>query len=135
MLFVSSAQNCGLLQAERRLVCNRHHKAGADGRDAGRGAAPEAARDHDQILTIESADRKPCDHVHVANAHKEAHAMPSRAAEFRKRAADALRNGRNARHASDRDTHFDAAASYKALALEEEWLRGDRQRSIARKNK
>jgi hypothetical protein len=61
--------------------------------------------------------------------------MPSRAAEFRKRAADALRDGRNARHASDRDTHFDAAASYKALALEEEWLRGDRQRSIARKNK
>jgi hypothetical protein len=49
--------------------------------------------------------------------------MPSRAAEFRKRAADALRNGRNAKHASDRDTHFDAAASYKALALEEEWLR------------
>jgi hypothetical protein len=61
--------------------------------------------------------------------------MPSRAAEFRKRAADALRNGRNARLAGDRDTHFDAAAFYKAVALEEEWLRGDRQRSIARKNK
>ena len=61
--------------------------------------------------------------------------MPSRAAEFRKRAADALRNGRNARLASDRDTHFDAAAFYKAVALEEEWLRGDRQRSIVRKNK
>jgi hypothetical protein len=66
---------------------------------------------------------------------KEAHAMPSRAAEFRKRAAGALRNGRNARHASDRDAHFEAAAPYKALALEEEWLRGDRQRSFARKNK
>jgi hypothetical protein len=61
--------------------------------------------------------------------------MPSRAAEFRKRAADALRSGRNARNASDRATHFDTASSYKALALEEEWLRGDRQRSIARKNK
>jgi hypothetical protein len=61
--------------------------------------------------------------------------MPSRAAEFRKRAADALRNGRNARHAGDCDAHFEAAASYKALALEEEWLRGDRQRSFARKNK
>jgi hypothetical protein len=73
--------------------------------------------------------------AHFANALREAHAMPSRAAEFRKRAADALRNGRNARNASDRDTHFEAAASYKALALEEEWLRGDRQRSIARKNK
>jgi hypothetical protein len=66
---------------------------------------------------------------------RETHAMPSRAAEFRKRAADALRNGRNAKLGSDRDSHFDAAASYKALALEEEWLRGDRQRSIVRKNK
>jgi hypothetical protein len=61
--------------------------------------------------------------------------MPSRAAEFRKRTTDALRNGRNARLASDRDIHFDTAAPYKALALEEEWLRGDRQRSIVRKNK
>jgi hypothetical protein len=65
---------------------------------------------------------------------KESEAMPSRAAEFRKRAADALRNGRNARHVSDRETHFDVAASYKALALEEEWMRGDRQRSFTRKN-
>jgi hypothetical protein len=73
--------------------------------------------------------------VHLQTRTKEAQAMPSRAAEFRKRAADALRNGRNARHASDRDTHFDAAASYKALALEDGWLRGGRQRSIARKNK
>ena len=59
--------------------------------------------------------------------------MPSRAAEFRKRAADALRNGRNAKHASDREIHFDVAASYKALALDEEWMRGDRQRSFRRK--
>jgi hypothetical protein len=45
--------------------CNRHREAGPrhrkDGRDAGRGAAAEAARGHDQILLIESADRKPCD--------------------------------------------------------------------------
>jgi hypothetical protein len=59
---------------------------------------------------------------------------PTEPAEFRKRAADALRNGRQ-RRASDRDSHFQAAASYKALALEEDWLRGDRQRLIARKNK
>jgi LIM domain len=76
-------QNCGhdlehtsggLLKAER-LVCNRHREAGAGGRDAGRGAAAEAARDHDQILPIES-------HViaaHFANAYKRGsrHAQPS----------------------------------------------------------
>jgi hypothetical protein len=80
----------------------------------------------------------PISHViaaHLQTRTKAAHAMPSRAAEFRKRAAAALRNGRNARHACERDTHFDAAASYKALALEDGWLRGGRQRSIARKNK
>jgi hypothetical protein len=83
-----------------------------------------------------SADSKLSDRrAFLQTRTKEAHAMPSRAAEFRKRAADALRNGRNARLASDRDSHFDTAASYKALALEEEWMRGDRQRSVSRKNK
>ena len=66
-------------------------------------------------------------------AAQEGHTVPSRAAEFRKRAADALRNGRHAKHTSDRDVHFDVAASYKALALDEEWMRGDRQRSFKRK--
>lgn len=61
--------------------------------------------------------------------------MPSRAAEFRKRASDALRNGRSSRYASDRTAHFDIAASYKALALEEEWMRGAPQRSFTRKKK
>jgi hypothetical protein len=59
--------------------------------------------------------------------------MASRSAEFRKTAANALRTGRKARHASDRAIHFDVAASYKALALEEEWMNGDRQRSFKRK--
>ena len=60
---------------------------------------------------------------------------PSRSANFRKLAADNLRAGRKAALAGDRATRFEVAASYKSLAHDEEWMRGERQRSFKRKKK
>jgi hypothetical protein len=62
--------------------------------------------------------------------------MPaSRSKTFRKMAADALRAGRRAEPGDARDAHFDVAASYKALAHDDEWLCGERQRSYKRKRR
>jgi hypothetical protein len=52
----------------------------------------------------------------------------SRSKTFRKIAADALRAGRKASPGPDRDAHFDAAASYKSLANDDEWMSGERLR-------
>lgn len=59
--------------------------------------------------------------------------MDGQATEFRKNAATALRAGRKAVRTDDRDAHFEMAASYKALANDEERLSGARQRSDTRK--
>jgi hypothetical protein len=48
-------------------------------------------------------------------------------------AADALRSGRKAAPGNDRSAHFSAAASYKSLAHDDEWMCGERQRSHKRK--
>jgi hypothetical protein len=56
----------------------------------------------------------------------------SRSKTFRKMAADALRAGRKAPPGNDRDAHFDVAASYKSLANDDEWMSGERQRSLRR---
>jgi hypothetical protein len=50
-------------------------------------------------------------------------------------AADALRAGRKAAPGDDRDAHFSAAASYKSLAHDDEWLCRERQRSDNRKSR
>ena len=49
-------------------------------------------------------------------------------------AADALRSGRKAAPGNDRSAHFSAAASYKSLAHDDEWMCGERQRSHKRKS-
>ena len=57
----------------------------------------------------------------------------SRSKTFRKMAADALRAGRKATPGKDRNAHFSAAASYKSLAHDDEWMCGERQRSHKRR--
>jgi hypothetical protein len=47
--------------------------------------------------------------------------------------AAALCLGRHATSIDDRDAHFETAASYKALANDVEWFRGERQRLYKRK--
>jgi hypothetical protein len=71
MLLVSSAQTA----INTSEAGARHSEAGAAGRDAGRGAAAEAARDHDRILPIESDVTT----AHFADAYKRGsrHAQPS----------------------------------------------------------
>jgi hypothetical protein len=49
--------------------------------------------------------------------------------------AAALCLGRHATSIDDRDAHFETAASYKALANDVEWFRGERQRLYKRKKK
>lgn len=61
--------------------------------------------------------------------------MAGKSTEFRNKAADALRAARKAVRPDDRDALFERAASYKALAHDEEWLGGERQRSYKRKKK
>jgi hypothetical protein len=58
-----------------------------------------------------------------------------RSADFRNKAAAALRSGRKAATTDDRNAHFEVAASYKALANDVEWMHGERQRSYRRKKK
>jgi hypothetical protein len=58
----------------------------------------------------------------------------SRSKTFRKLAADAIRAGRKKPAGDDRDAHFSAAASYKSLAHDDEWMCGERQRSHKRKS-
>jgi hypothetical protein len=58
-----------------------------------------------------------------------------RSTDFRNQAAAALRLGRKATTVDDRNAHFEVAASYKALAHDVEWMRGERQRSYKRKRK
>ena len=59
----------------------------------------------------------------------------SRTKRFRKLAADALRAGRKTSPGDAREGHFEVAASYKSLAHDEEWMRGERQRSYKRKRR
>ena len=59
----------------------------------------------------------------------------SRTKRFRKLAADALRAGRKAGPGDGRESLFEMAASYKSLAHDEEWMRGERLRSFKRKTK
>jgi hypothetical protein len=58
----------------------------------------------------------------------------SKSKTFRKMAADALRAARKAAPGDDRNAHFSLAASYKALAHDNEWMYGERQRSHKRNN-
>jgi len=71
----------------------------------------------------------------IARALKGLTVPASRSKTFRKMAADALRAGRKAAPGTDRDAHFSAAASYKSLAHDDEWMCGERQRSHKRKRR
>jgi hypothetical protein len=55
--------------------------------------------------------------------------MPKDSQRFRKGAADELRASRKPGSAPDRSGHTKRAASYKALADNEEWLDGEKSRS------
>jgi hypothetical protein len=54
---------------------------------------------------------------------------------FRNQAARTLRAARKARGGSERDSLLHVAKSYKALAYDEEWLRGEPQKSQKRPRK
>ena len=58
--------------------------------------------------------------------------MSSNSKKFRDEAARLLREGRKATLENQRDFSFEIAATYKRLALDEERLRGERQRSHER---
>jgi hypothetical protein len=54
---------------------------------------------------------------------------------FRDQAARMLRAARNAPGGSERESLLHVAKSYKALAHDEEWLRGEPQKSLRRPRK
>ena len=51
---------------------------------------------------------------------------------FRKRAADAFRASRDGGSKESKARHAKLAAGYKSLAHDEEWLRGEKERSRKR---